>query len=201
MAETAGQLTASLLRRIRNPSGLAGEHAFARSMISYAQWYVNASVRDTLTTASFTTTPQQMLYTITPFLTQAIRIEAVKQGGRNLKSTTIRELGHVSTKWFRDTGPQFEQYALVGRDLLVLYPAVKEAVTLEIVQTSMTTVMSSDAIEFELRDDTALPVLDMAEVLMSLKRRDTSLVAALVKRYGPRAEPNDNQSRNTTDRK
>jgi hypothetical protein len=162
-------------------------------MISYAQWYINAGTRDTLVTTPLVTSPRQMFYTITPLLTQCLRIEAVRQGGRDLKETTIRELCHVSTHWFRDTGPQFEMYALVGRDLLVVYPGVSIGVSLDVVQTKLTTVMSNDSVAYELRDDSALATLDLAEAFMSVKRRDYNVAMGVVQRMMPRAKPNDNK--------
>ena len=172
MAELAGTLVDTLLRRVRDPSGLAHSRDFARSILSAAQRMVNAHTRSVLETVSFTTTPRQIIYPILPNFPDAVRIEAVREDGRDLHRVDWRSLVWVDGPWFRRVDSQFRTFSIIGRDLLVIYPAQEQAVTVDVVYTKLTADLVDNDTATELSDDDLPAVVDLAESLLLLRQRD-----------------------------
>ena len=135
----AGNLTDNLLRRLRNPDALGYTREFVRRMLSDAQRIVNAETRKTKVTATLTTEPFKQFYKIQELLPTTTRIEKVRADGRDLRQTTLRELCNISTKWHRQIGDSFKHFALIGRDLLVVYPAKAVESSVEVISTKLLT--------------------------------------------------------------
>ena len=182
----AGQLTDNLLRRLRDPSGVGLSRAFVRSMLSDSQRLVNGLYRRVKTTVTLTTQPNQMFYAYTDIASDILRIEFVREGDRDLRKTTLRELGHISTKWFRDVGSRFQHFALPGRDLLVVYPAKSSASSVDVVYTKLTNEFVTDAVDAELPADEMLEASDLAQIIMLVKMRKYEMLAPLLTQFTDR---------------
>jgi hypothetical protein len=179
----AGQLTANLLRRLRDPNAVGLSHSFVRSVLSDSQRFVNGLLRRTKTTVTLTTNPNQMFYPYADIASDILRIEFVRESDRDLKKTTLRELGHVSFKWFRDIGPRFKQFALPGRDLLVVYPARNVTASVDVVYTKLTNAFDDDTIEAELPADEILEATDLAQIIMLVKMRKYELLEPILSQF------------------
>lgn len=182
----AGQLTDELLRKLRDPSAIGMTREFVRDILSKCQWCINGAYRKTKQTATLTTNPNQMFYPIAAVASDVLRIEYVREGTRDLRKTTLRELGHISTKWFRHVGERFQHFALPGRDLLVVYPAKSVGSSVEVVYTKLTTVLDADSVDVELPDDDMIEASDLAQLLLLIKMREFSMLDPLLTQFTER---------------
>lgn len=182
----AGQLISILLRRLRDEAAIGLSRAFVRSMLSNSQRCINGAYRITKTTATFTTRANQQIYAIADVATDVLRIENVREGKRDLKRTTIRELGHISSKWFRHVGNRFQHFALPGRDMLVVYPSKPHDSSIEVVYTKLTTELVDDLSTIEITDDAMVAALDLAQMICLTKMREYSMLDPLVAQFTER---------------
>lgn len=179
----AGVLTDNLLRRLRDPSAVGLQRSFVRRILSDSQRLVNAHERKTKESVMFTTNPLQQFYKVQENFSHSIRIEFVREGGRDLRKTDIRSLTQINTKWFRKVGPRFEHFALVGRDLLVIYPAKIWESSVEVVYTKLTTELDADDVEVELPDDDMVQASDLAQIILLCKMRRIETIAPLLEQF------------------
>src|SRR3990167_7929296 len=107
--EVAGTLVSALLRRVRDPQALANTRDFTRSILSDCQRLVNARTGRVLeTTTGFATEPMRMFYPLAALIPTAVRVQAVREGGRDLDRMTLKQLSQTNSTWFRDIGDRFE---------------------------------------------------------------------------------------------
>lgn len=191
----AGNLTNNLLRRLRDPSAVGLTREFVRRMLSDSQRLVNAETRRTKETATLTTYPFQQFYKIQQNLPAAIRIENVREVGRDLKEITLRGLGQISTKWHRQQGDSFKHFALIGRDLLVVYPSKAIESSVEVVYTKLTTALDSDVVEIEMTDDDMVQASDLAQLIILTKMREYTMLEPLLAQFTNRSTLMSNESK------
>ena len=191
----AGNLTNNLLRRLRDPDAVGLSHEFIRRMLSDSQRLVNAESRRMKETATLTTYPFQQFYKIQENLPAAIRIENVRVGGRDLRKTTLKELCNISTKWHRQIGDSFKHFALIGRDLLVIYPARDIESSVDVVYTKLTTALDSDIVEIEMTDDDMVQATDLAQLILLTKMREFVLLEPLLAQYMDRSKLMQDESK------
>lgn len=182
----AGPLTDNLLRRLRDPGAVGLSRDFVRSMLSESQRFVNAGLRRMKETVSLTTNPNQQFYNITALLPDAIRIENVREGGRDLRKTTLRALSQISTKFHREVGDSFRHFALVGRDLLVVYPSKAIESSVDVVYTRLTTELVNDDVAIEIPDDDMVQASDLAQIIMLIKMREHVLLTPILTQFTDR---------------
>lgn len=183
----AGVLTNILLRRLRDPDATGLSREFVRRMLSESQRFINAGFKRTKVTEAFTTNANQQFYNIAALLPDAIRIENVREGARDLIKTTMRELCNVSEKWHREVGPSFKHFALVGRDLLVIYPSKAYESTVDVVYTKLTTALDADDVEIEIPDNDMVQATDLAQLIMLTKMREYVMLEPLIEQFTQRA--------------
>lgn len=181
MAEPAGSLVSTLLRRVRDPQGAMHDRVtVARPFLSHAQRLVNAGLRAVIGEAVLVTEPYRLIYPVAALLPNAVHIESVREADRDLADVTWESLWHTDGSWFRRTGDRFEAFARIGRDLLVVYPAKKVASSITVVYTALTANLTQDSIATDLDDTLHAPMLALAESLLYLRARDfAGLDAAL----------------------
>lgn len=186
MSEAAGTLIDAVLQRVRDPQGSAHSRVLVRSLISQAQRFVNARIRSVLETATLTTDPRRLFYPIAVSFPGAIRIETVRSEGRDLTKCDWQTLQWVDPGWFRSIGNRFETWSVIGRDLLVVYPAKATTSSVDVVYTKLTTELSTESTATEISDDDLPGVLDLVEAILSLKQRTfepaTNSIARLAER-------------------
>lgn len=186
MAEVAGSLVSALLRRIRDPQGIANTRVFARSILSDSQRLINAGRNRVLETTALTTNPLQMFYPLTASLPNAVRVRGVREGDRDLEEMTLRQLSQLSSRWFRHIGDRFEAFCRVGRDLLIIYPAKSISSSVDVVYTKLTDNLVNDDEATDMPDEDLPDVMDLAEAILLIKGRELESVAPLVERITKR---------------
>lgn len=158
MSKNAGPAVEELLRRIRMEGGTAMSSDFAMQLLSRCQRVVNAGMQCTITSTSFTTYKEQLLYNFRDVITDAIDITGIKVSNRTiLKASSVNDLSAYSHTWFRDTGSRFEFWLQIGRELLVLYPALSSNSSVTVYYTKYAAEMDS----FAAYQNTALELPDV----------------------------------------
>lgn len=179
MAELASTLTDTLLRRVRDPQGLAHSRTFARTCLSHAQRILNTTLGVVVQNVTFATTPQMQIYSVSGFVPTAARVIAVRENGRDLaKLSNHVQLAHYSLQWFREVGSRFEAWCPIGRDLIAIYPAKSLASSVEIRYAKLTTDLTAETTATEMPDEYMDYIVTMAECFLLAKQRD--LKAAMV---------------------
>jgi len=187
--EVAGTLISSLLRRVRDPQGLANTRGFTRSILSDCQRLINARSRRVLETiAGFVTEPMRMFYPLTASMPTAVRVQAVREGDRDLDRVTLKQLSQINSTWFRRTGDRFEAFAEVGRDLIVIYPAKTITSTVDIVAVKLTDNLIDENEATDLPDEDLLDVMELAEAVLLAKMREIDTVKPLIERIVKRTK-------------
>lgn len=173
MTVLASTMTDVLLRRVRDPLGIAHGRDFARTCLSEAQIVLNAAIGVVVSNTTLVTTPGQMVFSVSGFLPLAARVIAVREHGRDLaKLSSHVDLAHLNLLWFRDTGSRFEAWCPVGRDLLVIYPAKQSTSSVEVRYAVVTAPLAGEADALELPEEYTDYVLSLAECFLLLKQRD-----------------------------
>lgn len=177
---TAGELLQRLAIRIRGEA-----HTFETmlAILSKAQQLVNASQQAVLASTSLVTVPYLQLYDLSTYVPEQVHVLTVQEGNRDLdRLRDWKELGWHDRRWFRRFGDRFESFALLGRDLLILYPAKDYDSSVTVVYAKLLDPFESGESIVELPDDLTPLVLDVAESLLLIKERRVESIAAAVER-------------------
>lgn len=179
MTDLAATMTDTLLRRVRDPQGLAHTRDFARTCLSHSQRIINTALGVVVETLTFATTPTQMVYPVSSYFPNAARVIAVMENGRDLaKLANHVQLAHIDMSWFRAIGTRFEAWCPVGRDMIVIYPAKSTDSSVQVKYAKLTTALTGEADASEIPDLYDDYVLSLAECFLLAKQRD--LKAAMV---------------------
>jgi len=188
MAFTGSALIDSLARRVRDTTNFAHDRPTLLDVLNRVSYVLNAATRVKLTSTSFTPAANRTLYQTDAVASGILRIVGVREaGGRDLLEIPWESLVLNDPAWLHTTGPRHEMFAYIGRDLFVLYPAVKSAdiAALTVIHAKTPTALADDAVAWELPDDLEPVLLDLSEVLIYLRGRIFSpqeMIAAPLKR-------------------
>lgn len=188
MSEVAGTLIDTILQRIRDPQGSAHSRDLVRSLLSHSQRMVNARTKSVLETLALTTDPNRLFYPIAALVPNAIRVEAVRSEGRDLSKCDWRSYQFVDAGWFRAVSDRFETWSLVGRDLLVIYPAKAITSSVDVVYSKLTNDLVAEDTATEIPDDDLPAVVDLMEAILLAKQRTFEPATEAVKRLVNRLE-------------
>jgi hypothetical protein len=190
MSFTAQELTDDLLRRVRDAGGGMHSRTFARSILSKVQQSVNAKYRNALEFTFLTTEKLRQIYSISVSLPSALFVDAVRvpgfdtEGGRDIPFTRWRELSQGDPQWFRRQGDRIEVFSLIGRDLLVLHPALPVATTVNVLYTRITTAWTSETDVTEIDDDLVPEMMRLSEAVLLTVGRRLEQVKAMIQPEG-----------------
>lgn len=182
MPDTAGTLVDTVLQRVRDPQGSAHTRAFVRDVLTKTQQLVNVATKSVTTSVTLTTDPWLGWYPVFASFPTAGRIIAVRDAGRDLVEVPWRSLAQTSHTWLRDVGPRHEAFAVIGRDLLVVYPTVDRAVTLTLVAASAPAALDSDDDVPALPPDVIPLWLDVAVAVLLARSRQFDGLAVVIQR-------------------
>lgn len=170
---TASTATDTVLRRVRDPNGLAHSRAFARARLSDCERFINAVLGLFVDNNTLTTNPYQCVYGINGLLPNATRVMAVREGGRDLaKLQDLNQLKLLDSNWTQTLGNRGEAWTMVGRDLLVLYPATNQPKTYTIIYAKLTTMLGGELDKFDIADEYVDRVVTLCEAVLLLRQRD-----------------------------
>lgn len=176
MAKTVSNVLDTLLTNLRASGGVAYDNTtFLIPVLSRVQRTLNARLRRVLSTGLLTTTANTLIYTIREHFQDAIDIISIVDNERTLhKIPDWKELVSYDLEWLERTGPRFESFAQIGRDLLVIYPTLVpagEGLTVNVTYSKLTDELTNEADFFELYDEDISLVILMAELVCLIHQR------------------------------
>jgi hypothetical protein len=178
MPETALDATNSLLRRARDPGGLATTVDEAMSLLSRAQQLLNLGLQAVIDETVLATAPYQQLYALSA-VPRAGRVIAIRQEGRDLSTTAWSTLKHTSRGWSGDVGDRFELWAPLGWTYILLYPMVPYVAEVTVVSVRLIEPIASGSTNLVIPDELTPPLFDIAEALLALKMRKLAVLLDL----------------------
>ena len=182
MATNGDALITELLLRHRNASTDRVSRAFVATILSQCQRVLNLHFGDRITTVSFTPSAERTLYTVAAVAADVAKIVLVRENGRELFSCTFETLTDTDLDWLRRTGPRHEQFARIGGDLWVLYPAKLSPTVVDVVYVTIPDDVADAATPIELSDELVPMLLDMAELVLAMRVRVWSVTTDLLER-------------------
>jgi hypothetical protein len=187
MAQTADEATLSLLRRARDPGGMATTVPEAMSLLSRAQQLLNLGLQAVIDETVLPTVPLEPLYALT-LVPKAGRVIAVREEGRDLSVAAWSTLRHVDWAWWRAVGDRFELWAPLGWTHLILHPAKPYAAEVTVVSVRLIEPIASGSTNLVIPDELTPPLFDIAEALLALKMRKLSVIIDLKNRVNERVK-------------
>jgi hypothetical protein len=178
MAETALDATNSLLRRARDPGGLATTVDEAMSLLSRAQQLLNLGLQAVIDETVLPTIADEQLYSLTQ-VPQAGRVIAVREEGRDLSTTAWTTLRHTNRAWSQAVGDRFELWAPLGWTHILLYPAKPYPAEVTVVSVRLIEPIADGSTTLVIPDELTPPLYDIAEALLALKMRKLSVLLDL----------------------
>lgn len=199
MATTALTAATNLLDRIRDPLGLAlsatvppslaGGQAFAYTILSQAQRYINAIEENQILVIPYTLTPYQTVYEIDadPILgtggsNPITKVIGVRVGDTDIAYSNFDQLHQTDLRWFRAVGRFPLAWSRFGRDCFVIYPAPASPLAINIVAIPYIPDLANGAATFTVTDDVIPQIMDLAEALALFKLGEYKLCATPLKR-------------------
>lgn len=204
MSTTALTAATNLLDRVRDSGGiglsstypptLAGGKAYAYTILSQAQRYINCIEQNQISVISFTTTPYQTTYPISsdPILgtpsgsSPIIKVIGIRDGSKDLVHIPLEQLAYSDLNWFRATGNYPVSWSEYGRDVFIIHPAPPRAYLLNIVAIPYLADLVNDGDLFTVTDDLIPQVLDLAEAIALFKLGEYNLMAPPLERLSAR---------------
>jgi hypothetical protein len=192
----AGTMSSVVADRVRDPNFNATTQPQTIQLLSYSQQVVNGILGDNVGTTPLVVQPRSLIYQISSFLPQVVKIQAIRDaGGRDLEPMVFESLSWLNMKWITSTADAPRGYALAGRDILVIYPGIRYPQTLTVVYSTLTPTLATTA------DSTVLPnedddaTLDLAEALLLIQHRDMAGVKTVFDRFNARIKELRNERR------
>ncbi len=172
MANPIGPIITTVLQRVRDPQGTASSRDFVRKILSHAQRILNSELADAVETIDLITQPGLMFYDLSGFIPNSMNVVEVEYEFQTLPRTDLNQLRGTDPNWSRTRGSQYNAYAQVGKNLLILYPALSVQSTVTVRFVKDTGILQNESEEISLLND-HLPLLDaVAEAVLLLKQRD-----------------------------
>jgi len=180
MPETVETLVDATLRRIRDTGAIANPRATVRLALSGAQQVVNIGTSAQVQSGIITTNAEQLIYQLSSTAAQIGRVLGVAHESRELNWIEWEQLKNFDADWWRRTGPQFQAWSMIGRDLLIIYPALTGANTVQVSYVRTPAVIADDSEQAQIRDDEVTIMVDIAEVLLRVRARQLSGLTNLI---------------------
>jgi len=171
MPELISVLLDGVLRRVRDTGALATTRANAMSVISGAQKSVNVATFAKVASAGMTVNAQQLLYQIATVLPRAGQILGVQHDSREIGWIDWEQLKNIDSTWFRRIGSRIDSWSLIGRDILVVYPALQTATTIAVSYVVSPATIADETESNQVPDDEVPLVLNITEIILRIRAR------------------------------
>lgn len=129
----ASVLVDTVLQRMRNPQGVNLNRVLVRQVMTNVQRALNMKRKLVLSSATLTTLPYQVFYSLRPFVPTLLDVSAVREDGRDLHRVNWHQFWYYGRNWHRQVATRFQLCSMVGKELLILWPAKRAASSVEIV--------------------------------------------------------------------
>lgn len=171
MSQVVGPITDRVLEQVRDKQGAIHSKTLVRLMLSHAQFAINVNRKSVMETTALATEKLRLFYPILGLLPNSLKVETVRDGNRDLDRITLKALTHSNLSWFREIGDRFEAFVIIGRDLLILYPALPFASSVNVVYSKKPAVLLNSASNIELSDEDILPLIDLTSIILLARAR------------------------------
>lgn len=174
MPFSGATLITSLARRVRDTSNFAHPRATLLDILNRCSYSLNAATRSKIRSVTMTPTAGRVLYPTTEVASDVIYIIGVQDtGGRDLMEVPWPVLVLNDPDWIHTVGTRHQMFSRIGRDILVLYPAVKDADVLDLTikYVQVPTALADDGVAWVLPDELEPVLLDLAEPIVYLRGR------------------------------
>ena len=183
-----------ILARINDRGGLIHDRGLVLRLLSSAQQATNGATRDVRGSASFSTVPTQPFYRLSEVLPSCLTLETVEVAGQELDQIPFSALSTLDANWIRIRADRPDYWATVGKDLLVLYPAAGDSVTVTGRYVSLLPVVTSENDELVLPSERLDQLFDLVDSVLFLRERkfgemDVTLARITGASVGPPAIP------------
>lgn len=175
VGRTATSMTDEVLRRVRDANGVMHTASFVRDRLTDAQRYLNGILGLVITSSTLTLNPGQNFYKLSDSLPLCIRVVGLRGsfGNRELAELpSIDSLMIYGPRWTRAIGPYIESWTTVGRDVLVIYPAIFQVATIDAFYVKLCNAFSSGATVSEFSTEQCGLIVTLTEALLLLRQRD-----------------------------
>jgi len=183
MAENVGEKVSEVLDRVRDPQGShqGRSRASVVDLLSQCQRLINAKTGIVVGSASLGLNGQQLFYSpISALLSSAAAVIGVRYNGSNLERTTVEELRAIDSSWFRRVDSEPSAFTVIGREILVIYPAVEFNDIATVDYVSITTDFVGEESSFTMADQDVPDVLDLTEIILLAQQRDHAMISGLL---------------------
>ena len=148
-----GPLLDQVLQRVRDPHGTGINRDLLRLLVSHSQRVLNVKMNLVVTTETLSTEAARLIYPIHAMLPHSAHVLCVQDSGNDLDYVRDwRTLANFKTGWFREVAPQHRVWSIIGRDLLVVYPAKDYPSTVDVISVKLIDDMNDDGTELEILD-------------------------------------------------
>lgn len=168
---TAHDAIDRVLARVNDRGGSIHERDLVRRLLSQAQQALNGATRDVRGSASFSTVPTQPFYRISEVLPACLTIETIEAGGQEIDPIPFDTLSMLDGNWMRGRADRPEYWAIVGKDLLVLWPAAASSVAVTVRYVSLAPSLESEDDSLVLPDERIDQLLDLVDSVLLLRER------------------------------
>lgn len=189
MPVPCGVLVDRVLQRVRDEHAAGNPRPFVREVLTGTQRLLNAKMGLVIGDIAFPTVAYQQVYPIVRIAEAAMRIVGVLQDGRDLSEVQWREFWWRRGPWLRDVGERLESFALIGRDMLVLYPAQRLNGEVTLRAAVRTTTLESDQTLIQIPEDFHPLLVDLTSAVLLLKMRTYATLDDLNKSIQARLTP------------
>jgi len=188
MALVAGQEANIVLARARDPGGIGTSQTDVIDLLSRWQTVANGATEAVIQSATFTVSPLLQIYPISGFLPAALRVVDVRDSfGRSLDGPIpYKGLRWLNEEWFTEIGSELRSWCLVGKDLLILRPAMQIGQTVTVKYVAVTQTLGTPTDTFQCPDDDIEMVLDPVEFILLLKSKDLEAAKPILDRWKAR---------------
>ena len=174
MSITGGEIKERVFDRLQMNSSVAYTDAFFYNVLSKVQNLVNSSLELVVATSTLTTIPAQFFYHLPWHLPDAIRVIDVSDSDVTINHMKRwQELYQFDLSWYTETAAStFLLWSMIGRDMLVLYPAFATASSVDVKYVEYLDALTADASAFGLQDHYLGIVMDITELVLLAHQRE-----------------------------
>ena len=167
MAKSVGTLVTELALRVRDTGSASLTRAQVRRALAYGVGFAATAFQDHLESFTLTTERQRLLYALSETSERILRVDRVEVDGRDVPRSETGVLGMTqSPHWFRDLADRFESFAMIGKRVLILHPAIDRVISVTLYCKSFPALVTADTETVAIADDLVPFALDIAETLL-----------------------------------
>lgn len=184
----------SVLARVRDQSAAMHPRELCTDLLTRLQRLYNNTNRFVFSTTTLPTLPMLQLYSFSDALQDSgMTITRLTHLTIPVEPMTLTQLRVIDPRWPRATGQRFLGYVQLGYSLVLLWPALIDASSVEITSTKLTTDVSTLPADglLDIPSEHTPKLAQWLELLLLLRQRDMMAFEALMQQIHPRRQHGD----------